>query len=97
MQVVCYVCPLTAFNHSWLKIVMGRNWSKQFVLAPAISCLYLYTLTGIITAWQKHVLACDHSNTEVRAIPNARFYGKFQCKSDPVIRNSDPDKRRTFA
>ena len=74
MRVVCYVCPLTAFNLSWLKI-----------------------LTRIITAWQKRVLACDHSNTEVRAIPNTRFYGKFQCKSDPLIRNSDPDKRRTFA
>ena len=50
MRVVCYVCPLTAFNHSWLKIAMGRNWSKQFVLAPAVS--YLYPLTRIITAWQ---------------------------------------------
>ena len=94
MRVVCYVCPLTAFNHSWLKIVMGRNWSKQFVLAPAVSYLYLYQLTRIITAWQKHVLACDHSMTEVRAIPNTGFYGKFQCKSDPVIQNSDPGKRR---
>ena len=97
MPVVCYVCPLTAFNHSWLKIVMGRNWSKQFVLAPAVSYLYLYPLTHIITAGQKHVLARDHSMTEVRAIPNTGFYGKFQCKSDPVIRNSDPGKRRTFA
>ena len=42
MRVACYVCPLTAFNHLWLKIVMGRNWSKQFVLAPAVSCIYLY-------------------------------------------------------
>ena len=76
---------------------MGRNWSKQFVLAPAVSYLYLYPLTRIITAGQKHVLACDHSMTEVRAIPNTGFYGKFQCKSDPVIRNSDQDKRRIFA
>ena len=95
MRVVCYVCPLTACNHSRLQIVMDRNWSKQFVLAPAVS--YLYPLTRVITAWQKHVLACDHSMTEVRAILITRFYGKFQCKSDPVNRNSDPDKRRTFA
>ena len=24
------------------------------------------------------------------------IYCKFRCKSDPVIRNSDPEKRRTF-
>ena len=38
-------------------------------------------------------LACDHSTTEIHAIRNTGFYSKFQCKSDPVIRNSDPDKR----
>ena len=35
--------------------------------------------------------------TEIRAIRNTGFYDKFLCKSDPVIRISDPDKRGTFA
>ena len=34
--------------------------------------------------------------TEIRAMQNTGFYGKFQSKSDPVIRNSDPDKAAYF-